>query len=191
LSLNNIRLVLLVAIAVGAPPAIVTAVLGGFDSRDLTDESQRLSPNQGIRRAGRTALVAASLSAIASAATVGLTFGSVGGLGGSMSTILNGPLAGLIRLVSNDQVQVAIVLGLICASLYGLIGGLAYGGFAWLSHYVLRFALWRSGALPLDYVRFLDYASECLLLRKVGGGYRFVHGLLSDYFSQIEAAHPR
>lgn len=188
LGISNAGLVLLVAVVVGAPPAIVTAILGGFDSRDLLDESQRLNPNQGIRRAGRTALISGGLSAIASAATVALTFGLLGAdLGGNISTILGGPLAAPISHFE-PNVQVAIVLGLIFASLYGLVGGLAYGGFAFLSHYVLRWILWRLGATPLAYVRFLNYASDCLLLRKVGGGYKFIHGGLSEYFTQTNRA---
>jgi hypothetical protein len=43
--------------------------------------------------------------------------------------------------------------------------------------------LWRFGAMPLDYVRFLDYAAERVFLRKVGGGYIFVHRLLLEHFA--------
>jgi hypothetical protein len=39
------------------------------------------------------------------------------------------------------------------------------------------------GSAPLLYVDFLDYASKCLFLRKVGGGYSFIHRLLQDYFA--------
>ena len=42
----------------------------------------------------------------------------------------------------------------------GLAAGLAYGGYACLSHAALRLVLWRTGALPLNCVRFLDYAAE-------------------------------
>jgi len=35
-------------------------------------------------------------------------------------------------------------------------------------------------------VTFLDEAAERLLLRKVGGGYIFVHRLLLDYFASLE-----
>jgi hypothetical protein len=34
-------------------------------------------------------------------------------------------------------------------------------------------------------VDFLDYATECILLRKVGGGYIFIHRLLQDYFAAL------
>jgi len=53
------------------------------------------------------------------------------------------------------------------------------GGIACIEHYVLR---WRLRSLPCQYARFLDYATERILLRKVGGGYMFAHRLLLEYF---------
>ena len=44
----------------------------------------------------------------------------------------------------------------------------------------------RAGCVPKGYVAFLDYAADCILLRKVGGGYIFVHRLLLDYFAALE-----
>lgn len=35
----------------------------------------------------------------------------------------------------------------------------------------------------------LDYATERILLRKVGGGYIFVHRLLMEYFASLEDNH--
>jgi len=34
--------------------------------------------------------------------------------------------------------------------------------------------------------RLIDYAAECILLRKVGGGYIFVHRLLLEYFASFD-----
>jgi hypothetical protein len=65
----------------------------------------------------------------------------------------------------------------------GLIGGFIYGGLAVLQHKRLIAALQSQDVMPLDYVHFLDYAAERNLLRKVGGGYMFVHALLLDYFA--------
>ncbi len=74
------------------------------------------------------------------------------------------------------------------AVLFGLIIGLAKGGFACIQHVILRLLLLRAGALPWNYPRFLDYAAERILLRKVGGGYIFIHRLLLDYFASGEGA---
>src|SRR5205823_7006870 len=73
--------------------------------------------------------------------------------------------------------------GLIQGLLSGLFLGLTNGGGVYLQHYVLRYILWRSGAMPWHYVRFLEEASERILLQKVGGGYRFIHPLFLDYFA--------
>ncbi len=37
-----------------------------------------------------------------------------------------------------------------------------------------------------SYSRFLDYAAERILLRKVGGGYIFAHRLLLEYFASLD-----
>jgi hypothetical protein len=38
----------------------------------------------------------------------------------------------------------------------------------------------------LDIEHFLDYATERILLRRVGGGYVFVHRLLQEYFASLQ-----
>ena len=63
---------------------------------------------------------------------------------------------------------------------------LVYGGLACIQHLVLRILLWQTRCAPWNYPRFLDYASERILLRKVGGGYIFVHRLLLEYFASLE-----
>ena len=65
--------------------------------------------------------------------------------------------------------------------------GLLKGGLASFRHYVLRYLLWRTGSVPWHYVPFLDYAAEHILLRKVGGGYIFIHRLLLEYFASLDS----
>jgi len=65
----------------------------------------------------------------------------------------------------------------------GLLAGLLNGGLACLRHSILRILLWHSGTIPWDYPHFLDEAAKRILLRKVGGGYIFVHRLLLDYLA--------
>jgi hypothetical protein len=72
------------------------------------------------------------------------------------------------------------------ASVLGLVGAFGFGGLACIQHLVLRVLLWRSKALPWDLPRFLDYAAERILLRKVGGGYIFIHRLLLEYFVTLD-----
>ena len=69
------------------------------------------------------------------------------------------------------------------AALLGV--GLNAGGAACLKHLVLRRWLIRNGSTPWNYVRFLDHAAQRILLRKVGGGYVFIHRMLLEYFAAI------
>jgi hypothetical protein len=76
-----------------------------------------------------------------------------------------------------------MVFGIVFALQFGMI----YGGIAALEHVLLRWYLWRAGVMPWNYVAFLNYASDRILLRKVGGGYMFAHLLLRDYFVELDA----
>ena len=67
---------------------------------------------------------------------------------------------------------------------------LNYGGSACLAHITLRLVMWRTGTLPLNLIPFLDYATERILLRRVGGGYIFLHWWLLEYFASLEPSAP-
>jgi eukaryotic-like serine/threonine-protein kinase len=71
----------------------------------------------------------------------------------------------------------------------GLIVGFNRGGAAALKHYALRFVLWRSGHTPFNFIEFLDYCAQIILLKKVGGGYIFIHRMLLEYFAGLK--HPK
>ncbi len=76
--------------------------------------------------------------------------------------------------------------GLINGTILGLTAGLYCGCAAYVQHFVLRFLLWCTRCVPFNYPHFLDYAAERILLRKVGGGYIFMHRLLLEYFASLE-----
>jgi len=82
-------------------------------------------------------------------------------------------------IVLGGGLAVGLALGLI----FGLTFGLDFVGNAAILHMVLRWQLRRTGLVPLHLVRFLDDAASHVLLQKVGGGYRFVHLTLRDYFA--------
>jgi len=81
-----------------------------------------------------------------------------------------------------------LVAGLVGGLISGLSIGLSNGGAASIQHAVLRTFLRRAGYAPWNYSCFLDYAAQHILLRKVGGGYIFIHRLLLDYFVAQEPA---
>ncbi len=62
-------------------------------------------------------------------------------------------------------------------------GYLFYGGLTALKHYSLRLALTLFRYTPLNYPKFLNYAAHLFLLRRIGGGYLFLHRLLLEHFA--------
>lgn len=69
--------------------------------------------------------------------------------------------------------------------LLGVVFGLASGGALWIQHWIVRTFLYLGGDAPLLYGRFLDRCTDLIFLRKVGGGYIFVHRLLMEYFATL------
>jgi hypothetical protein len=61
-----------------------------------------------------------------------------------------------------------------------------FGGLEVIRLYTLRFMLWRQGHMPSNYARFLDHCVDLIFLRRVGGGYIFIHRYLLEYFAALE-----
>jgi hypothetical protein len=59
--------------------------------------------------------------------------------------------------------------------LFALIIGFNRGGSAVIKHYALRLILWLNGYTPFNFIKFLDQCAKLILLKKVGGGYIFIH----------------
>ncbi|MGK7957720.1 MAG: NACHT domain-containing NTPase [Crocosphaera sp.] len=62
--------------------------------------------------------------------------------------------------------------------------GLLAGG-ACIKHLILRIILYCNHYIPWNYASFLDYASDRIFLRKVGGSYIFVHRMLQEHFARM------
>jgi hypothetical protein len=143
----------------GLTGGLYLIAMNGIVADEITNKTQ---PNEGIRRS----LQNANLVGLLSGLSIGLLSGVVGGIvGGLGSGVVGGIVGGLGS---------------------ALVGGLMGGSDAVIQHYVLRLVLWRSNHAPLHYVPFLDHAAERILLRKVGGGYIFVHRMLLEYFAGLE-----
>jgi len=130
-------------------------------------------PNRGIWNSARNALVIMLSAGLIIGLMGGLILGLIGGL-------LVGLMGGLVL-----GLQGGLILGLMGGLVFGPFWGLRFGGGAVIQHFTLRFLLSRSGCLPWNLVRFLDYAAERIFLRKVGGGYIFVHRTLMEYFASL------
>jgi hypothetical protein len=61
-----------------------------------------------------------------------------------------------------------------------------FGGLAWCQHWALWFMLARRGWLPWRLLPWLDEMVARGLLRRVGGGYIFIHRSLLEYFAALE-----
>ncbi|MDQ2995499.1 MAG: NACHT domain-containing protein [Chloroflexota bacterium] len=159
-------------LAVGLAVGLVAGLFRGLTGGEI--EAKTL-PNQGIRRSIRNAVRIGCLAWL----TMGLVTGSLGGL--ARGVTLGMSAWNLVLLV------IWFSAGWLVNGLAGGVGaGLVYGGFAVIQHLALRCVLWRSGALPLHLVAFLDYCAERIFLRKVGGGYLFAHRLLMEHFAALE-----
>jgi hypothetical protein len=60
------------------------------------------------------------------------------------------------------------------------------GGWAVLRHVVLRWVLHRRYVFPWHAQVFLNDATARILVRRVGGGYSFIHRLLLEYFANLD-----
>jgi eukaryotic-like serine/threonine-protein kinase len=142
----------------GLTGGLISGLIGGFTAAVKVDKA---SPNQGIKLSRRNSL--------AVFVVIGLIFGLIVGL-------IFGLIFGLIW---------GLRLGLTVGLIAGFIGGLNRGGSAVIKHYSLRLIFWWKGYTPLDLIKFLDYCSKLILLKKVGGGYIFIHRMLLEYFADL------
>ncbi len=160
-------------VTVGCFSGLIVGLIYGVSSGHL-ERHNSFRPNQGIWRSlyngGRILLI------------VGFIVWFAYDLSVIVNYILDENYPKII-LFLRDRFLIGVIVGISI----GLIAGLLNGGIAFIKHMLLRIFLWRVRALPWDYARFLDYTAERILLRKVGGGYIFIHRLLFDYFASLDA----
>jgi len=169
--------------------AFAGVLIGGLNKGIVEGKSL---PNQGIRLSIRNSIVA----------------GLIGAIGGTLAYLPAGQvtLPYFITFLKDFDKQMGGDMGITSPSFglllginlfysliaFGIIIGLGLSmWFGWrdvIHHYTLRFFLWRNGKTPRKYARFLDYAADLIFLRKVGGGYIFIHRLLMEYFAELNNA---
>ncbi len=172
-SLNVFLATLYFWLSLGVALGIIIMLMRGY-SKDEIDKSQKaIKPNQGIR------------NSLSNSLRVGLSSGMLLGFVVFFFysyVIHNLFVVGYINdIPKNSYVIYGIGDAVAVAYLFWLING----GFACVQHFMLRICLWRTFGMPLNYPRFLDYADQRTLLRKVGGGYNFMHELLLDHFASL------
>lgn len=98
---------------------------------------------------------------------------------GAIALMVTGFIFGLVLLSTNlmTLITYGLFLSLIIGAKLGLSGV--------VKHYTLRLVLWFSGKIPFKFIPFLDYCAKLILLKKVGGGYIFIHRMLLEYFASL------
>lgn len=182
---------------------LISGVTRGLSMR-IPDVQQAVTPNQGIWRSARYGIIMGLITAaIAAVCTGGSDFlayywfplhlgSSIKPLGIDREAVsIMSHLLGVSPTTPQEFWTLhALFWGLTNAAIPALAIGLTCGGAAFAQHFVLRGLLWRAGDIAFNYVRFLDYAAERILLRKVGGGYMFIHRLLLEHFADLPAEAP-
>jgi transcriptional regulator with XRE-family HTH domain/GTPase SAR1 family protein len=177
---------------------LVSGVTRGLSMRVLGAQ-QVVTPNQGIWRSARygvvMGLITAGIAAVLTGTTDFLAYywfplhlgSAIKPLGIDREAVnIMSHLLGFSPTTSQEFWMLhALFWGLTDAAIPALAVGLVCGGAAYVQHFVLRFLLWGAGYIPFNYAPFLDYATERILLRKVGGGYIFPHRLLLEYFADM------
>lgn len=142
-------------LSLGLFAALTVGLSGGLVDTIRVDKA---FPNQGVALSLKNGLAVSSLSAV----SVGLIF----------------------WLVFSDFPD-SLILSLIFGLFIVLSVGLNRGGSAVVKHYSLRVILWLTGVTPLGFIPFLEHCAKLILLKKVGGGYMFIHRTLLEYFSAL------
>ena len=204
----RLEIFLVVGLSAGFYFVLIITLVSGIRqglSRRLLDKRDIVSPNQGIWRSARYGVFMAIISGVVAGVFTGLVdFISLSYLSFTSYVFAKPTVTDysirstMSHLLGFHPVTVqgfwaldALFWGLIGGTTLGLAVGLYCGGAAYMQHFVLRFMLWCTRYIPFNYPRFLDYAAERILLRKVGGGYIFIHGLLLEYFASEEKSDLR
>lgn len=172
---NLLSLGLLTGLVFALISAAVALLRGGLVSSDL---ETKVYPNQGTWRSARNAALSGCITTACMSVIVGLGVG----------------LLYILAILNSDRdfsaaITIGLGNGLAFGAIYGagigLIVGLAFGDYAFCSHFALRYVLWHNQFMPWRLVAFLNHCTERALLRRVGGGYVFIHRLLLEHIAGL------
>ncbi|NJN16225.1 MAG: NACHT domain-containing protein [Oscillochloris sp.] len=156
----------------GAAFGLIGGLTGGLRAGVVTPLA---TVGEGLRRSARSALIGGACFGLAAAL---VPVGLIGLANAIFSTVENS------SVIAPDAQLYAIV---IFATQIAIVGAFSFGGFVIISHWILRLMLAWSGHLPWNVVGLLEEATERGLLRRVGGGYIFLHRVLLDHYKSRDA----
>lgn len=158
--------------------------LGLFQSiaQEQIEDQDRQSLNQGVRRSALNSTIIGLLS--------GGIIAGIGFLSYWLSYGLNEGLSKGLSYGLDEGLSKGLGSALSVVWLFAIGGGLfgwaVSGGWAVLRHVVLRWVLHMRQVFPWHAQAFLNDATARILLRRVGGGYSFIHRLLLEYFAHLD-----
>ena len=145
---------------------MVIGPISGFNNKSI---SQATIPGQRVILSAKNSIVFSLAYGIGMSLPIGVSLGSfVGAVFGK-----------------NIGILLFLFWGVWLLPLFSSLGFLVFGGMSILEHYTLRFILAYNNLLPWKLVPFLDHCVDLIFLRRVGGGYIFVHRLLMEYFAEM------
>ncbi len=165
---------LLAMLYLGATGGAATGVLLGLE---YADRSRGIHPNDGLLLALRQWIVITLVSGL----FIGACYGFV-----------ISPIYGRLfpaMLDAYPGINVSLMHAVQLGTVIGLAIGLIYGGAAILLHGAIRLALALTSPLPIRLVRWLDDATQRGLMRRVGGGYMFMHATLLEHLARPDSGH--
>jgi serine/threonine protein kinase len=160
---------LLAMLYLGTTGAAAVGILLGLD---YADQSRGLNPYDGFRVSARQSVVIGLIAAGFMALSYGL---------------LIAPTYGRLfpqMLDAYPGINVSLMLAAQLGTVVGVAFAFIYGGAAVLLHACYRVLLWLTTPLPLGLVSWLDEATARGLLRRVGGGYMFMHATLLTHLAR-------
>jgi uncharacterized protein YfiM (DUF2279 family) len=175
---------LMMGLIVGVATGLVYwLALGLFQSitQEQLEDQDRQSFNQGVRRSAQNSAIIGLLS--------GGIIAGIGFLGYWLSYVVNEGLSRGLSFGLDDGLSTVLeALGIVWLFAIGggIVGWAVSGGWAVLRHVVLRWVLSRRQVFPWHAQTFLNDATARILLRRVGGGYSFIHRLLLEYFANLD-----
>ncbi|MEH1819157.1 MAG: NACHT domain-containing protein [Nostoc sp.] len=185
---NGLLLTLLFVVIVpllSVMSGLLSAIVNGptvfvFSSIDIKKSVEKtVVPNQGIKRSAKS---------IIPLSFMGLVLGFLSLYQSTAFQSIYGTMFTMLLHHKILPVHIPMPIGIVTKILtWVLLFALLAGG-ACIKHVILRIILCWKGYMPWNYASFLDYASERIFLRKVGGSYIFIHRILQEYFAFRETA---
>jgi hypothetical protein len=174
-ALYGLFYVLWVNVVFGAVAGLVTTITVAFEP-SLRESGIR--PNQGMRQSLINGLGVGALGFVLGGVALGYV---------AVPLVLPylEPPSTLVGLAHPERSAAAVA-----GPLLGLIAGMVRGGWAVVQHVAVRVVLAVSTPVPARLVPLLDRAVELGLMRRVGGGFLFLHRTFQGYLAERWGATP-